>query len=941
MPSWKKIIISGSNLSQLNNDSGYARTGSANTFYADQSINGNLVVTGSITALQYIISSSVIYITSSNFSGSNVFGNTMDDTHQFTGSVYITGSLIVSNDISGSLYGTASWANNAQTTSFAPNYVLNTATSSFITNSQTSSFVLNSQTSSFVTNNQTSSFITNSQTSSFVTNNQTSSFVTNSQTSSFVLNTQTSSFVTNTQTSSFVLNSQTSSFVLNSQTSSFVTNNQTSSFVTNSQTSSFVRNSQTSSMTVATASYVTGSIFTSTNPALSASFALTASYVNGSTTITNNTDNYVITATGTSALNGESTLTYNGTTLGVGVTTPLSTTKAHIKGILGIENGSTAGTLADQLLFGYNGSGLTQYNHKIQTSHDSQPVLNKMDFLVSNGASTFLNALTLRSSGLSRFDSGQGLGVSGSLQVTGSLNVTAGITGSLFGTASWSNRAVTASYVVLAQTASYVLQAVSSSFASTASYAMNVGGTPGGSDQQIQFNSSNTFAGTSSFTFNYQSQSLFHAEIGHARGKYSHAQGFAAYATGDYSHAEGFSSATGYYAHSEGNGDAAGEASHAEGNAAYAYGTFSHAEGSYTYAYGFASHAEGQNTRTNGQSAHSEGRSTYANGEYSHAEGSGSIADGRGSHAEGYFTTASGDFSHAEGTKILVYPEVVDITTLTTINIDNNGAFSVVSSDTNTVVVSSDRTGVGSYPLTLTSLSVSDSINTVSVNFAYYTAPVISNATYDGGSNTTTFDFGGTLNAIYQNIDIGNSPTTYGNYSHTEGFGTTTYGVASHAEGYSTIAYGAASHAGGQYTIASGSYQTVVGTYNTHNNTTDLFVVGGGTSEGNRKDVFNVSDTTITMSGSVNISGSLLVNGNSLPTIKSGDASATFAGNPLTASVVFGTTFPDNSYAITVTGEDARSWTIQSKSATGFTINSNSSVALSGATYWIATPFSS
>ena len=112
MPSWKKIIVSGSNVSQLNNDSGYARTGSANTFYADQTINGNLVVTGSITALQYIISSSVIYITSSNFSGSNVFGNTMDDTHQFTGSVYITGSL-KSPSITGSLFGTASWAVSA------------------------------------------------------------------------------------------------------------------------------------------------------------------------------------------------------------------------------------------------------------------------------------------------------------------------------------------------------------------------------------------------------------------------------------------------------------------------------------------------------------------------------------------------------------------------------------------------------------------------------------------------------------------------------------------------------------------------------------------------------------------------------------------------------------------------------------------------------------
>jgi hypothetical protein len=170
--------------------------------------------------------------------------------------------------------------------------------------------------------------------------------------------------------------------------------------------------------TATTASYISPTF-------ISASAAASGFSAGTSVTINNNTDNYVVTATGTAnTLNGESALTFNGTTLGVGVTTPFASTKAHIKGILGVENGSTAGTLADQLLFGYNGSGLTQYNHKIQTSHDSQPVLNKMDFLVSNGASTFLNVLTLRSLGLSRFDSGQGLGVSGSLQVTGSLRAT-------------------------------------------------------------------------------------------------------------------------------------------------------------------------------------------------------------------------------------------------------------------------------------------------------------------------------------------------------------------------------------------------------------------------------------------------------------------------------------------------------------------------------------
>jgi len=53
------------------------------------------------------VSSSVYYVTESTLSGSNTFGNTLDDYHQFTGSVYvsgsshvITGSLTVSGSVS-------------------------------------------------------------------------------------------------------------------------------------------------------------------------------------------------------------------------------------------------------------------------------------------------------------------------------------------------------------------------------------------------------------------------------------------------------------------------------------------------------------------------------------------------------------------------------------------------------------------------------------------------------------------------------------------------------------------------------------------------------------------------------------------------------------------------------------------------------------------------
>ena len=136
MPNWKKVITSGSDaafnsVTASNGFSGslqgtaatasyyietdpifvaksasLATTGS-NTFTGDQTINGNILITGSITAQQYIVSSSVYYVTQSFSSGSTIFGNSLDDTHQFTGSLYVTGSII------GNLTGNADTANSA------------------------------------------------------------------------------------------------------------------------------------------------------------------------------------------------------------------------------------------------------------------------------------------------------------------------------------------------------------------------------------------------------------------------------------------------------------------------------------------------------------------------------------------------------------------------------------------------------------------------------------------------------------------------------------------------------------------------------------------------------------------------------------------------------------------------------------------------------------
>jgi len=65
---------------------------------------------------------------------------------------------------------------------------------------------------------------------------------------------------------------------------------------------------------------------------------------------------------------------------------------------------------------------------------------------------------------------------------------------------------------------------------------------------------------------------------------------------------------------------------------------------------------------------------------------------------------------------------------------------------------------------------------------------------------------------------------------------------------------------------------------------------------------------------------------------------STFAGNPKTAVVTFTTNFPNNNYAVVVTGTINRTWTVESKTLSGFTINANANPAFaSSEVYWIAT----
>ena len=70
---------------------------------------------------------------------------------------------------------------------------------------------------------------------------------------------------------------------------------------------------------------------------------------------------------------------------------------------------------------------------------------------------------------------------------------------------------------------------------------------------------------------------------------------------------------------------------------------------------------------------------------------------------------------------------------------------------------------------------------------------------------------------------------------------------------------------------------------------------------------------------------------------KSGNVAAgSFAGNPKKYTVTFTTPFASTNYAINITGADSRSWSWESKTVSGFIINSNANTALTGEVSWQA-----
>ena len=123
---------------------GFATTGS-NTFTGNQSVTGDVYITGTLTANTYIVSSSLTNMTVAYASGSTAFGNSSDDTHVFTGSLSILGTINAgTGGITGSFKGDGAGLTGVTATAIFPT----TATTNLASSDQ---FYVNDGANKYVT----------------------------------------------------------------------------------------------------------------------------------------------------------------------------------------------------------------------------------------------------------------------------------------------------------------------------------------------------------------------------------------------------------------------------------------------------------------------------------------------------------------------------------------------------------------------------------------------------------------------------------------------------------------------------------------------------------------------------------------------------------------------------------------------------------------------
>jgi hypothetical protein len=250
------------------------------TFFTDSASFNSLQITSSISKA----SASNLFLISNNtgiFSVDNIGTVSITGSLNTFGNTTLTGSLNVSGSITGSLFGTSSFAVSASQAQTA-SYVITAQTASYVVSasyalsssqSQTASYVVSASYALSSSQATTASYVVTAQTASYVLSASYALSSSQAQTASYVVTAQTASYVQNAQTASYVLNAVSASYALSSSQAT------TASYVVTAQTASYVLSASyaLSSSQAQTASYVLNAI--SASYSLSSSQATTASYV--------------------------------------------------------------------------------------------------------------------------------------------------------------------------------------------------------------------------------------------------------------------------------------------------------------------------------------------------------------------------------------------------------------------------------------------------------------------------------------------------------------------------------------------------------------------------------------------------------------------------------------------------------------------------------------
>lgn len=185
---------------------GSGLTGIISASYAATASSANdFLVRGTLTAQTIVvqtITSSVEFVT-----GSTHFGSIIGNTHQFTGSVGVSGSITVNNGVINNL--TASWA-------ISSSYASNSASGSYANNSTSASYAL---TSSYSNNSTSASY---ALTASYSNNSTSASYANNSTSASYSNSSTSASYANNSTSASYANNSTSASYANNSTTASYV-----------------------------------------------------------------------------------------------------------------------------------------------------------------------------------------------------------------------------------------------------------------------------------------------------------------------------------------------------------------------------------------------------------------------------------------------------------------------------------------------------------------------------------------------------------------------------------------------------------------------------------------------------------------------------------------------------------------------------------------------